>query len=78
MIINHLSATTKYEIVYVDPPWKKKKGGLRKSRPNQTRDLDYETLSNDEIKSIISKIQVEEKHNFLYGPLMNSYLIAKI
>ena len=64
MIINNLSETKKYGIVYVDPPWKKKKGGLRKSRPNQTRDLDYKTLSNDEIKNIISKIQVEEKHNF--------------
>ena len=64
MIINNLSETKKYEIVYVDPPWEKKKGGLRKSRPNQTRDLDYKTLPNDEIKNIISKIKVEEKHNF--------------
>ena len=41
MIVSNLSETKKYEIVYVDPPWEKKKGGLRKSRPNQTRDLDY-------------------------------------
>jgi len=54
----------KYSIVYADPPWQKKKGGLRKSRPNQTRDLDYKTLDNDKIKNIISKIKVEEKHNF--------------
>lgn len=54
----------KYSIIYADPPWQKKKGGLRKSRPNQTRDLDYKTLDNDEIKNIISKIKVEEKHNF--------------
>lgn len=78
MIINNLSETKKYEIVYVDPPWKKKKGGLRKSRPNQTRDLDYKTLSNDEIKNIISKIQVEKNIISLCGPLMNSYLIVKI
>ena len=55
MIINNLSETKKYEIVYVDPPWEKKKGGLRKSRPNQTRDLDYKTLPNDEIKNIIKQ-----------------------
>ncbi len=67
MIINNLSETKKYEIVYVDPPWKKKKGGLRKSRPNQTRDLDYKTLPNDEIKNI----------TYLYGPLMSSCLIVK-
>ena len=30
----------KYSIIYADPPWQKKKGGLRKSRPNQSRDLD--------------------------------------
>ena len=31
MIINNLSETKKYEIVYVDPPWKKKKAGWLKS-----------------------------------------------
>ena len=65
MIIEKLEENNKkYSIIYADPPWQKKKGGLRKSRPNQARDLDYKTLSNDEIKNIISKIQVEEKHNF--------------
>ena len=39
----------KYNIIYADPPWKQSKGGLRKSRPNQTRKLDYETISLSEI-----------------------------
>ncbi|XGU47810.1 hypothetical protein ACEXAJ_03530 [Fusobacterium necrophorum subsp. funduliforme] len=54
----------KYEIIYADPAWQKKKGGLRKSRPNQTRDLDYKTISNQEIKDILSSVQIEDKHNF--------------
>lgn len=54
----------KYEIIYADPPWQKKKGGIRKSRPNQTRNLDYNTLPIEEIKNIFSNIQVEKKHNF--------------
>ena len=38
-----------YEIVYSDPPWKQTKGGIRKSRPNQTKELDYETLTMTDI-----------------------------
>lgn len=33
-----------YDIIYSDPPWPQTKGNLRKSRPNQGKDLDYETL----------------------------------
>jgi N6-adenosine-specific RNA methylase IME4 len=45
----------KYDIVYADPPWKQTKGGLRKARPNQTKELDYPTLELKDIKEIISK-----------------------
>lgn len=34
----------KYDVLVIDPPWQKKKGGIRKVRPNQTTKLDYETL----------------------------------
>jgi len=34
-----------YTIFMIDPPWPKKKGGLRKVTPNQTRELDYSTMS---------------------------------
>ena len=38
-----------YDILIIDPPWKKGKGGLRKARPNQGREFDYSTM---DIKSI--------------------------
>ena len=52
MIIENLeSLEKKYEIVYSDPPWRQKKGGLRKSRPNQIRELDYSTMSLEDIQT---------------------------
>ncbi len=48
--------TKKYQIIYADPPWSQTKGGLRKARPNQTKKLDYPTLSLEEIKNILSKL----------------------
>ena len=65
MIIQDLKNNNKkYSVIYADPPWQKKKGGLRKSRPNQSRNLDYKTLSIEEIKNILSNVKAEEKHNF--------------
>lgn len=43
----------KYSIFMVDPPWLKKKGGLRKVRPNQERSLGYKTLPINEIFSLL-------------------------
>lgn len=34
-----------YDIAMIDPPWPKKKGGLRAARPNQGRTLDYEVMT---------------------------------
>lgn len=42
----------KYDILMIDPPWPKKKGGIRKVAPNQTRILDYPTLSIEQIAAI--------------------------
>ena len=42
----------KYDIFYTDPPWSQTKGGLRKARPKQGKELDYNTLSFEEIKEI--------------------------
>ena len=39
----------------VDPPWPKKKGGLRTVRPNQSRSLDYKTMSVDEIFELLKQ-----------------------
>jgi N6-adenosine-specific RNA methylase IME4 len=47
----------KYDVLVIDPPWPKRKGGKRIVRPNQTRSLDYETMSVAAIfKLIDSKI----------------------
>ena len=44
-----------YDILMIDPPWKKSKGGLRKSRPRQTRDLDYDTMGIEDIFALLDK-----------------------
>jgi N6-adenosine-specific RNA methylase IME4 len=46
----------KYEVLLADPPWRQTKGGLRKTRPNQGKELDYPTLDLSDIKNIISKV----------------------
>lgn len=50
MRLDALQSNKQYDLIYSDPPWKQTKGGLRKCRPNQTRALDYNTLSLDDIK----------------------------
>lgn len=53
MIVTDLTRLSKeYGIVYTDPPWKQSKGGLRKARPNQTRELDYPTCSISDISDM--------------------------
>ena len=54
----------KYDIIYADPPYPQRKGGLRNTRPNQKRKLDYQTLSLKQIKQILSKY--ESKVLFLW------------
>jgi len=56
---------TKYGIIYSDPPWPQHKGNLRGCRPNQGRELDYQTMSLQEIKELhAEKFKLcAEKHN---------------
>lgn len=51
-IYDKLANLPRYGIVYSDPPWSQKKGNVRACRPNQTKSLDYPTLSIQEIKGI--------------------------
>ena len=44
-----------YDIFMIDPPWPKKKGGIRKLCPNQTRELDYKTMSVSDIFDTLKK-----------------------
>lgn len=55
----------KYDLFLIDPPWPKKKGGIRKSRPNQGRNLDYNTMSVSDIFKLIDSLLNEcayDKH----------------
>ncbi len=56
---------TGFELIYADPPWPQKKGGIRKSRPNQGRELDYKTISVDECFKLMDGFlqSAAERHN---------------
>ena len=66
MKIDIYNTNNKYDLVYSDPPWQQTKGNKRKCRPNQGKDLDYQTLSMNEIKLIHEKVKrlCNVKHNF--------------
>lgn len=51
--MEQLHSNIAYDVLMIDPPWPKKKGGLRKTHPNQTRSLDYPTLSIDQICKLL-------------------------
>lgn len=53
MIISSLDNISEtYGLIYADPPWKQRRGGRKAVRPNSSgKELDYPTLSLDEIKS---------------------------
>jgi N6-adenosine-specific RNA methylase IME4 len=65
MKVNIYDSANKYGIIYSDPPWEQNKGNRRKCRPNQDKNLDYPTMSLDEIKAIHSIISEKtfDKHN---------------
>lgn len=55
----------RYDLIYTDPPWQQKKGGVRECRPNQKRELDYETMKMVDIKEFHKEIFqcCNKKHN---------------
>lgn len=48
-VINIYDTKNKYAVIYSDPPWAQKKGNLRKCRPNQGKELDYNTMTLSDI-----------------------------
>lgn len=66
-----------YEIIYTDPPWQQRKGGLRKCRPNQARELDYPVLGIEEVFALHKPFfeQAAERHNVFMWTI-DKYLIA--
>ena len=60
MKVDIFNTDKKYNVIYADPPWKQSRGGKKSVRPNSSgRELDYQTISLDEIKS---HLQVATKH----------------
>ena len=47
-----ISNKKKFDILVVDPPWNQGKTGFRDVRQNQTKILDYPTLSKEDIKKL--------------------------
>jgi N6-adenosine-specific RNA methylase IME4 len=60
-----------FDVLMIDPPWPKKKGGLRKVRPQQSRLLGYETMSVADIFALLDRevfSQASEQHTvFLWS-----------
>ena len=54
-----------YDIIYSDPPWPQKKGNKRNCRPNQGKNLDYQTIGLDECFSLQEPFfeRASERHN---------------
>ena len=63
MIIDLFNTNNKYGVIYTDPPWQQTKSNFRKARPNQKKELDYATLSIEEIANIHSNLPVTDKYN---------------
>lgn len=55
----------RFDIIYSDPPWPQKKGNIRKCRPNQRKNLDYQTLDLDGCFRLQNPFfeQASERHN---------------
>lgn len=55
----------RYSLLMIDPPWPKKKGGLRSVRAAQGRSLDYATMTVNEVFDLLVKhifSRTEETH----------------
>ena len=63
-----------YNLILADPPWQQTKGGLRKSRPNQTISLDYPTLTSARIGQILLSVCGYHEPNVLFLWTIDSFL----
>lgn len=76
MILNDLKdAKGKYELLYVDPPWKQSKGGAKSVRPNSSgKPLDYPVISLDEIKEHLKTVMGGTEQQILFLWTIDKYL----
>jgi N6-adenosine-specific RNA methylase IME4 len=75
MRIDIFNTNRRYDILYSDPPWPQMKGNIRKSRPNQQKELDYKTCSIPQIKSIHEQgISICSKNHNIFMWTIDKYL----
>jgi len=67
-----------YQIIYADPPWKQRKGGKKNVRPKSSGNpLDYNTISLDEIQSILNRVGfLSSENRVLFLWTIDKYLFA--
>lgn len=76
MKIDIYNTNNQYDLLYADPPWKQMKGGKRNVRPNQGRELDYQTCTLEEIKNHISQaVALTGANSVLFLWTIDKYLI---
>lgn len=66
----------RFQVLYIDPPWKQSKGGLKNVRQNSSGSpLDYQTISLEEIKEIIVKaVAITEPDSIMFLWTIDKYL----
>ena len=66
----------KIDVFIIDPPWNKRKGGLRKSRPNQRRVLDYDIMTTENIFNLLDKdiFSIAEPEHCVFMWTIDSFL----
>lgn len=77
MIVDIHNTNKKYDIVYTDPPWPQYKSNFRKSRPNQLKSLDYETMTLEDIQVLHNQFlnnNTNQYHNVFMWTI-DKYLI---
>lgn len=77
MKVDIFNTDKKYDIIYADPPWKQSKGGKKSVRPKSSgKELDYKTISLDDIKQHLSVATSHTKDNsVLFLWTIDKYLI---
>lgn len=76
MRVDIFNTENKYKLLYVDPPWRQTKGGKKQARPNTSGcNLDYQTLSLDDIKEHLSiGMKLLEQDGILFLWTIDKYL----
>jgi len=70
----------KYDVFIIDPPWGKKKGGKRGVRPNQGKQLSYNTMASYDIFKLLDKdifSQAQENHTVFMWVIDEFFLTAE-